>query len=61
MYVDRVLVNIEFVENRVFKFFVLDKKFIDIFILMGFICKNMFENVEDKRFFKSILFFILVG
>ena len=61
LYVDRVSVNIEFAENRALKLLAPDKKPTDISTSMGLIRKNMLENAEDKRLFKSTPSFIPAG
>ncbi|MCG6841878.1 putative DNA modification/repair radical SAM protein [Fusobacterium nucleatum] len=61
LYVDRVSVNIEFTENRALKLLAPDKKPTDISTSMGLIRKNMLENAEDKRLFKSTPSFIPAG
>ena len=53
LYVDRVSVNIEFAENTALKLLAPDKKATDISTSMGLIRKNMIENAEDKKIFKS--------
>ena len=53
LYVDRVSVNIEFAENTALKLLAPDKKPTDISTSMGLIRKNVLENIEDKKFFKS--------
>ncbi len=61
LYVDRVSVNIEFAENRALKLLAPDKKPTDISTSMGLIHKNMLENAENKRLFKSTPSFIPAG
>ena len=61
LYVDRVSVNIEFAENRALKLLAPDKKPTDISTSMGLIRKNVLENIEDKKFFKSTPSFIPAG
>ena len=61
LYVDRVSVNIEFAENSALKLLAPDKKPTDISTSMGLIRKNMLENTEDKKFFKSTPSFIPAG
>lgn len=61
LYVDRVSVNIEFAENTALKFLAPDKKATDISTSMGLIRKNMIENAEDKKIFKSTPSFIPAG
>ena len=61
LYVDRVSVNIEFAENTALKLFAPDKKPTDISTSMGLIRKNMIENAEDKKIFKSTPSFIPAG
>ena len=61
LYVDRVSVNIEFAENTVLKLLAPDKKPTDISTSMGLIRKNMIENAEDKKIFKSTPSFIPAG
>ena len=61
LYVDRVSVNIEFAENNALKLLAPDKKATDISTSMGLIRKNMLENAEDKRLFKSTPSFIPAG
>ena len=61
LYVDRVSVNIEFAENSALKLLAPDKKATDISTSMGLICKNMLENAEDKKLFKSTPSFIPAG
>ena len=61
LYVDRVSVNIEFAENSALKFLAPDKKATDISTSMGLIRKNMLENAEDKKLFKSTPSFIPAG
>ena len=61
LYVDRVSVNIEFAENTALKLLAPDKKPTDISTSMGLIRKNMIENVEDKKIFKSTPSFIPAG
>ena len=61
LYVDRVSVNIEFAENSALKLLAPDKKPTDISTSMGFIRKNMLENAEDKKLFKSTPSFIPAG
>ena len=61
LYVDRVSVNIEFAENSALKLLAPDKKPTDISTSMGFIRKNMLENEEDKKLFKSTPSFIPAG
>ena len=61
LYVDRVSVNIEFAENTALKLLAPDKKATDISTSMGLICKNMLENIEDKKIFKSTPSFIPAG
>lgn len=61
LYVDRVLVNIEFAENTALKLLAPDKKATDISTSMGLIRKNMIENAEDKKIFKSTPSFIPAG
>ena len=61
LYVDRVSVNIEFAENSALKLLAPDKKPTDISTSMGFIHKNMLENAEDKKLFKSTPSFIPAG
>ena len=52
LYVDRVSVNIEFAENTALKL---------ISTSMGLIRKNMIENAEDKKIFKSTPSFTPAG
>ena len=61
LYVDRVSVNIEFAENTALKLLAPDKKPTDISTSMGLIRKNMIENAEDKKLFKSTPSFIPAG
>ena len=61
LYVDRVSVNIEFAENNALKLLAPDKKATDISTSMGLIRKNMIENAEDKKLFKSTPSFIPAG
>ena len=61
LYVDRVSVNIEFAENSALKLLAPDKKPTDISTSMGLIRKNMIENAEDKKIFKSTPSFIPAG
>ena len=61
LYVDRVSVNIEFAENSALKLLAPDKKATDISTSMGLIRKNMLENAEDKKIFKSTPSFIPAG
>lgn len=61
LYVDRVSVNIEFAENTALKLLAPDKKAADISTSMGLIHKNMLENAEDKKIFKSTPSFIPAG
>ena len=61
LYVDRVSVNIEFAENTALKLLAPDKKPTDISTSMGLIRKNVLENIEDKKFFKSTSSFIPAG
>ena len=61
LYVDRVSVNIEFAENTALKLLAPDKKASDISTSMGLIRKNMLENIEDKKLFKSTPSFIPAG
>ena len=61
LYVDRVSVNIEFAENTALNLLAPDKKPIDISTSMGLIRKNMIENAEDKKIFKSTPSFIPAG
>lgn len=61
LYVDRVSVNIEFAENTALKLLAPDKKPTDISTSMGLIRKNMLENIEDKKLFKSTPSFIPAG
>ena len=61
LYVDRVSVNIEFAENTALKVLAPDKKATDISTSMGLIRKNMIENIEDKKLFKSTPSFIPAG
>lgn len=61
LYVDRVSVNIEFAENTSLKLLAPDKKPTDISTSMGLIRKNMIENAEDKKIFKSTPSFIPAG
>lgn len=61
LYVDRVSVNIEFAENTTLKLLAPDKKPTDISTSMGLIRKNMIENAEDKKIFKSTPSFIPAG
>ena len=61
LYVDRVSVNIEFAENTALKLLAPDKKATDISTSMGLIRKNVLENIEDKKFFKSTPSFIPAG
>ena len=61
LYVDRVSVNIEFAENTALKLLAPDKKATDISTSMGLIRKNMIENAEDKKIFKSTPSFIPAG
>ncbi len=61
LYVDRVSVNIEFAENTALKLLAPDKKPTDISTSMGLIRKNMTENAEDKKIFKSTPSFIPAG
>ena len=61
LYVDRVSVNIEFAENSALKLLAPDKKPTDISTSMGLIRKNLIENIEDKKLFKSTPSFIQAG
>lgn len=61
LYVDRVSVNIEFAENSALKLLAPDKKATDISTSMGLIHKNLIENIEDKKIFKSTPSFIPAG
>ncbi|QQS86774.1 putative DNA modification/repair radical SAM protein [Fusobacterium canifelinum] len=61
LYVDRVSVNIEFAENTALKLLAPDKKPTDISTSMELIRKNMLENIEDKKLFKSTPSFIPAG
>ena len=61
LYVDRVSVNIEFAENTALKLLAPDKKPTDISTSMGLIRKNLIENIEDKKIFKSTPSFIPAG
>ena len=61
LYVDRVSVNIEFAENTTLKLLAPDKKPTDISTSMGLIRKNVLENIEDKKLFKSTPSFIPAG
>ena len=61
LYVDRVSVNIEFAENSALKRLAPDKKATDISTSMGLIHKNLIENIEDKKIFKSTPSFIPAG
>ena len=61
LYVDRVSVNIEFAKNNALKLLAPDKKPTDISTSMGLIRKNMIENIEDKKLFKSTPSFIPAG
>ena len=61
LYVDRVSVNIEFAENSALKLLAPDKKPIDISTSMGLIRKNMLENAEDEKLFKSTPSFVPAG
>lgn len=61
LYVDRVSVNIEFAENTALKLLAPDKKATDISTSMGLIRKNMLENIEDKKIFKSTPSFVPAG
>ena len=61
LYVDRVSVNIEFAENTALKLLAPDKKAADISTSMGLIHKNLIENTEDKKIFKSAPSFIPAG
>ena len=61
LYVDRVSVNIEFAENTALKLLAPDKKPTDISTSMGLIHKNLIENTEDKKIFKSTPSFIPAG
>ena len=61
LYIDRVSVNIEFAENTALKLLAPDKKATDISTSMGLIRKNMIENAEDKKIFKSTPSFIPAG
>ena len=61
LYVDRVSVNIEFAENTTLKLLAPDKKAADISTSMGLIHKNLIENTEDKKIFKSTPSFIPAG
>ena len=61
LYVDRVSVNIEFAKNNALKLLAPDKKPTDISTSMGLIRKNMLENIEDKKLFKSTPSFIPAG
>ncbi|PGH22061.1 putative DNA modification/repair radical SAM protein [Fusobacterium polymorphum] len=61
LYVDRVSVNIEFAENSALKLLAPDKKATDISTSMGLIRKNMLENAENKKLFKSTPSFIPAG
>ena len=61
LYVDRVSVNIEFAENTALKLLAPDKKATDISTSMWLISKNMIENAEDKKIFKSTPSFIPAG
>ena len=61
LYVDRVSVNIELAESKALKLLAPDKKATDISTSMGLIRKNMIENAEDKKIFKSTPSFIPAG
>ena len=61
LYVDRVSVNIEFAENSALKSLAPDKKATDISTSMGLIHKNLIENIEDKKIFKSTPSFVPAG
>ena len=61
LYVDRVSVNIEFAENSALKLLAPDKNPTDISTSMGLIRKNMLENAEDKKLFKSTPSFVPAG
>ena len=61
LYVDRVSVNIEFAENNALKLLAPDKKATDISTSMGLIRKNMLENAEDEKLFKSTPSFVPAG
>ena len=61
LYVDRVSVNIEFAENTALKLLAPDKKPTDISTSMGLIRKNVLENIEDKKLFKSTPSFVPAG
>ena len=61
LYVDRVSVNVEFAENNALKLLAPDKKAADISTSMGLIRKNLIENTEDKKLFKSTPSFIPAG
>ena len=61
LYVDRVSVNIEFAEDSALKLLAPDKKPTDISTSMGLIRKNLIENIEDKKIFKSTPSFIPAG
>ena len=61
LYVDRVSVNVEFAENNALKLLAPDKKAADISTSMGLIRKNLIENIEDKKLFKSTPSFIPAG
>ena len=61
LYVDRVSVNIEFAENSALKLLAPDKKATDISTSMGLIHKNLIENIEDKKIFKSTPSFVPAG
>ncbi len=61
LYVDRVSVNIEFAENSALKLLAPDKKATDISTSMGLIHKNLIENIENKKIFKSTPSFIPAG
>ena len=61
LYVDRVSVNIEFAENTALKLLAPDKKATYISTSMGLIRKNMIENAEDKKIFKSTPSFTPAG
>ena len=61
LYVDRVSVNIEFAENTALKLLAPDKKATHISTSMGLIRKNMLENSEDKKLFKSTPSFVPAG
>ena len=61
LYVDRVSVPIAFAENTALTLLAPDKKPTDISTSMGLIRKNVLENIEDKKFFKSTPSFIPAG